>query len=426
MIEVEFRSLLGKKKYKDLYTKLLKEAHCDLWDDDKNVFFFILPDKLLKITHNISKKTAKITLKLNKIGNWAVFKEIEIPIATEDIGIAVDIFKGLWFNNTQESFQKRHNFIYNWVEIALKHSNDRWYHLELEIIVKKTSEAKKAKTHILKIAEELWVQVMSDKQLRLYTAKIDKKHNPQESLIQLAARKSLPENQYIDKETIARIRRNYSKQSHSKVINNNTKQLDKGKLIKLISTLFPKSNWFVHKQRVSSIHWQMHHMRVMIYAYLLCHELSLNKKETLICLLASIIHDIKRKNDKDDLLHSKRCSDRIGSESDIIWLTRHISKVNKEYLIYIINNHDIPYSQIKKDKEYEQYEQCLHILKTADALDRYRLPKLKWRLNEDQLILIPSLELKDFAHALTIRSETFFLKWLDAQSSIILSLNKLL
>jgi adenylate cyclase class IV len=111
-IEIEHRCLINLEQYDKLHEFLLCHSSQDLGEDDKNVFFFILPDKLLKVTHNISKETAKITLKLSKIGVSNDFEEIEIPINPIDIQLAVNIFKKLGFTQIQESFQKRHNFIY--------------------------------------------------------------------------------------------------------------------------------------------------------------------------------------------------------------------------------------------------------------------------------------------------------------------------
>jgi len=78
-IEVEFRSMFSEKKYNDIKIFLEKNAK-DLSEDNKDVYFFILQDKLVKVVNNISKKNAKIVLKLNKIGKGSDFEETEILI----------------------------------------------------------------------------------------------------------------------------------------------------------------------------------------------------------------------------------------------------------------------------------------------------------------------------------------------------------
>ena len=58
-IEIELRSVFDRKKYNELKEFLGKNAE-DLGEDDKDVFFFLLPDKITKATHNVSKKRQKL------------------------------------------------------------------------------------------------------------------------------------------------------------------------------------------------------------------------------------------------------------------------------------------------------------------------------------------------------------------------------
>jgi len=137
-IEIEFRSRFDKKRYNKL-EKFLKTNAKDLGKDDKNVFFFIFQGKLLKVVDNVSKKTAKIVLKLNKIGHGSDFEEIEIPINPLEVTKTVKMIRSLNLDgDLMESFQKRHNYFYKGVEIALKYSDHWGYHLELEIMINDT------------------------------------------------------------------------------------------------------------------------------------------------------------------------------------------------------------------------------------------------------------------------------------------------
>jgi len=63
-IEIELRSVFDEKKHNKLKKFLDKNAE-DLGEDNKDVFFFLLPDKITKAVHNVSQKTAKIVIKLN-------------------------------------------------------------------------------------------------------------------------------------------------------------------------------------------------------------------------------------------------------------------------------------------------------------------------------------------------------------------------
>jgi adenylate cyclase class IV len=171
--EIELRSMFDKEKYDQLFDFLSENAQ-DLGEDNKDVFFFLFPDKLLKVVNNVSQKTAKIVLKLNRIGQASDFDETEIPISPSDCKKAVEMFKRLGFNDIQNTFQKRHNFMYKGVELALKYSNTWSYHLELEIVVHEESEKNVAEKKILEVAKELNIHVLSNKELAKFTKKVDK------------------------------------------------------------------------------------------------------------------------------------------------------------------------------------------------------------------------------------------------------------
>lgn len=174
-IEVELRSMFDQKKYQELLEFLGKNAK-DLGVDDKNVHFFILPDKLVKVVNNVSKGNAKIVLKLTKIGKGSGFEEIEIPINPKYINKAVNFFHGIGFNEVQQSFQKRHNYLYKNVELALKYSDTWGYHLELEKLVTEQYDVLVAEQAIRTVATEFDVHILTDEELTEFTDKKDKEY----------------------------------------------------------------------------------------------------------------------------------------------------------------------------------------------------------------------------------------------------------
>jgi len=175
-IEIELRSVFDRKKHNELKEFLGKNAE-DLGEDDKDVFFFLLPDKITKATHNVSKKTAKIVIKLNRIGRGTSdFEEIEIPINPSDFDKAVKLFSALPFDQIQNSYQKRHNYLLDGVEIALKWTESWGYHMELEIVVDNVAKREEAENKIRKVAEKLGVQIMSEEELKDFTKKIDENY----------------------------------------------------------------------------------------------------------------------------------------------------------------------------------------------------------------------------------------------------------
>jgi len=145
--------------------------------DDKNVFFFLLPDKICKVTNNVSKGNAKITLKLNRIGKGGSdFEEIEFPIDPANFDKAIKMFSNLPFDEIQESYQNRHNYMYKGVELALKYTQTWGYHLELEIVVDSADKKDAAEKQIHEVAVELGVHIMSDEELKEFAQKIDENY----------------------------------------------------------------------------------------------------------------------------------------------------------------------------------------------------------------------------------------------------------
>jgi len=171
-IEVELRSQFDKKTY-DRILEFLTENAKDLGTDDKRVWFFFMPERLLKVTNNVSKRTGKITLKLTKIGHGSSFEEIEFPIAEEDVEKAVRIFETLGHKYLVEPTILRHDFEYKDVEIAIKYSETWGYHLELEMMVNSKDEAPAAEEKMHAVAQELGINIMTDDELKDFTGHVE-------------------------------------------------------------------------------------------------------------------------------------------------------------------------------------------------------------------------------------------------------------
>jgi adenylate cyclase class IV len=167
-IEIEYRARFDEEKYNGL-KKFLDASAEDLGEDDKDVYFFLFPDKLVKTVNNTSKKTAKIVLKLNKIGKGSDFEEIEISIRQEDFDKATRLFVAIETGEYMHSYQKRHNYLYKNIELALKWSEAWGYHLELEIIINDVAEKESSEKKIFALAEELGVKIMTDQELLEFT-----------------------------------------------------------------------------------------------------------------------------------------------------------------------------------------------------------------------------------------------------------------
>lgn len=171
-VEIEMRARFDQAHH-DALIQVLATHGEDLGADDKHIYFYVLPDKLLKVVNNLSSGTAKITLKTSRIGQGAAFPETEIPIAAADVAHAVAIFNALGFQDTMhEAFNQRRNFRYRGVEIAVKWSQAWGHHAEFEILLDgepSDSEKALAARQILQVADELGVHLMTEQELAEFT-----------------------------------------------------------------------------------------------------------------------------------------------------------------------------------------------------------------------------------------------------------------
>lgn len=172
-IEIEFRSRVTPAQFRKL-ERFLKAHARDLGRDDKDAFFFIMPGNLLKVENKISKKNAAVVLKLNKIGKGSHFPELEFPIEQKYFNQATHLFFSLGITkNIKRSFQRRHNYRYKGVDIAMKYSKTWGYHVELEVVVDRKAKKFLAVRKIEAIADELGFRLMSDRELRRFTKKAE-------------------------------------------------------------------------------------------------------------------------------------------------------------------------------------------------------------------------------------------------------------
>lgn len=172
-VEIEMRARFDKETHAQLMDRLRKDGE-DLGDDAKHIYFYVLPEQLLKVTDNTAAGTAKITLKGSKIGQGAAFHETEFSIAREDVPAAVKVFNALGFESAMhEAFNFRHNFRFQGVEIALKWSEAWGYHAEFEVLLDDgASDAARdeASAQIVDVAAELGVTLMSEQELADFAA----------------------------------------------------------------------------------------------------------------------------------------------------------------------------------------------------------------------------------------------------------------
>lgn len=137
----------------------------------------------------------------------------------------------------------------------------------------------------------------------------------------------------------------------------------------LIKKYIPTQDNYLNKDCYSSIHGIMHTTRVMFYSLLISKVLGINYE---LPIFIASIHDISRNNDNGDLEHGKRAAEYFASNINTLYKE---FLYQKELIYFCLENHNL--SQQVPDVLDTKYL-YLSILKTADALDRFRLPKIKW------------------------------------------------
>lgn len=233
------------------------------------------------------------------------------------------------------------------------------------------------------------------------------------SLIQLAKAKNLPYNQYMDRETLDWIIGN-------KITNGGSPRLDlNGEDSQLLSSRRIPNNWFLSPERVGSIHGTRHLLRVAVNGLNLIRFGFAGSSLHKTIVISSILHDIKRACDKDDSKHAIRAAEWFKEN------TKEIEKVffplntqDKNNIYYSILLHEISLKDASNNPFYQKYRNAIDLLKISDALDRYRLPKLKWWPNLDMLPKKPPQNSFLFAYQLVVKSEQRSLDGLDDYSSV--------
>ncbi len=175
MIELEFRSMFSKETYDAVKKFLDSHAEC-LGQDDKDCAYFIFPDRLLKVVHNVSKQDAKVSLKLNRLGEGAAFEEMEFHFAEKDFELAKKIFKNLNLGTKYlEDGQQRINYLYKGCEIALKYGKTWGYHLEIERMIPNGSLQEQTERDIRGVANELGIELMTEEDIKRFVEEVENK-----------------------------------------------------------------------------------------------------------------------------------------------------------------------------------------------------------------------------------------------------------
>lgn len=240
------------------------------------------------------------------------------------------------------------------------------------------------------------------------------------SLVELAARKQLPRYQYIDHATLRWIEANrplLPARSHPRLRPAPRRLLE--------HTALPAS-WLAEPRLADSLHGLRHAMRTAALAALLADLDGLPDTETETLIVAAALHDCRRHHDKDDPGHGARGA---------LWLTQHAETVWEHFRLdgpplrtsqaaTAIRLHERPYTAFTAadHADYARAERLTDLLKAADALDRYRLPKRKWWPNTSHTRSAALEQLRATAFDLVVHSEATYLAGVESTDAVLRTL----
>lgn len=242
---------------------------------------------------------------------------------------------------------------------------------------------------------------------------------PPNSLVALAARKALPEHQYMDAATVAWI----ASQGRDIPDPLRIPALNVSPIARRVATSAPiPLSWHAEPALAESIHGTRHLLRTATLAAVLADLHQLDEHDTATLVIAAAVHDCRRVHDKDDIGHGKRGA---------AWLTEHAAEIFRHFGVspalertrtaaVAVRLHEVPYADFT-DRDITDHAAAQHVsdlLKTADALDRYRLPKRKWWPRNEFLRVIPPHWLHRMAFELVVETETARLETADSAGAV--------
>jgi len=248
---------------------------------------------------------------------------------------------------------------------------------------------------------------------------------PVDSLVALAERKQLPRHQFMDAATVEWIAVHrpalpVDGQIVLRVMPAHARRL-------LALTAIPDT-WFAESQLADSIHGLRHGMRTAAYTALLAENAGLGEPLSSALIVAAALHDCRRLHDQDDTGHGARAA---------AWLETHVGPVADHFGVgggvvrefwqaaTAVRLHDIPYGNfgLAGEAEWQEAQRATDLLKAADALDRYRLPKLKWWPDDRHLRVPLPTPVQRFAYELVLETERAHVEGKSSVAAIMQALS---
>lgn len=232
-----------------------------------------------------------------------------------------------------------------------------------------------------------------------------------QSLWQKAKSDELPELQIMDIPTLEEIKKASGYLDHDS--SEDKIRLSDIEIAKIIE-FTPEVSMFLRTDHTNTIHGLSHIGRVIVNTVFVTRCIGYDSGLLDVCLLAAELHDLRRQDDKGDIGHGNRAWNWFLANIKFLE-TRHpelFSVLNSSPKVYemlklAIVYHEVNYEDIPGLTNRNR--NLLDILKTADALDRYRLPKAKWFPNPQYIKLKKAIPLIPLCRNFTIETEELIL-----------------
>lgn len=167
MVEVELRGLLDKADYSRVLQYLGSRA-TNKRQDDKIAWYYVFNGGIFKLVDEISRNRAKLSLKIGDESSGRGMEEVEFFLDRNGLESCSVMLDRLGFTVKSTVNQRRINFSYKGVELAIKHTPDWGYHFEAEVVVDKPDQVLAARERIKAVCEELNMRPMSTEELRSF------------------------------------------------------------------------------------------------------------------------------------------------------------------------------------------------------------------------------------------------------------------
>lgn len=245
---------------------------------------------------------------------------------------------------------------------------------------------------------------------------------PADSLVELAARKQLPYHQFTDHATVRWIEAN-----RPDVPDTPAPELPGTSQRLLYRSGIPVA-WMAEPKLADSLHGIRHAMRTAALAALLAEATGLSEDDTATLVLAATVHDCRRLHDKEDRGHGARAAVWLTDNADAVWAHFHLAATPQriDAASTAVRLHEVPYAAFTADDaaDHARTQHITDLLKSADSLDRYRLPKLSWWPDSSLIRTAVFNELRATAFELVVASETAHLAGFDSAESVFKALKQ--